>query len=130
MTATSCVLDVIAYQKLQENAKETGDYLNRRLKEEILPFYDFVGDIRGMGFFQGIDIVKSKESREEDGELAKKIITRMRERLILVSRDGPKANVLKFKPPLVFSKVDVDTLIDNLKATFSEITFSSTTCIA
>ena len=78
VTATSCVLDVIKYQKLQENAKETGNYLSKRLRQEILPLYEFVGDIRGMGFFQGIDIVKSKESKEQDGELAKKIITRMR----------------------------------------------------
>ena len=68
-----------------------------------------------MGFFQGIDIVKSKESREEDGDLAKKIIMEMRARMVLVSRDGPKSNVLKFKPPLVFNKQNVDTLIDKLK---------------
>jgi 4-aminobutyrate aminotransferase-like enzyme len=60
VTATNAVLDVIEWQKLQENAYETGKYLNHRLKTEILPFYDFVGDIRGMGLFQGLDIVKSK----------------------------------------------------------------------
>lgn len=68
-----------------------------------------------MGFFQGIDIVKSKDSREEDGDFAKKIIMEMRKRLVLVSRDGPKSNVLKFKPPIVFNKQNVDTLISNLK---------------
>lgn len=52
--------------------------MNKRLKEEILPNYHFVGDIRGIGLFQGIDIVKSKESRQEDGDLAKKIIMSMR----------------------------------------------------
>ena len=75
--------------------RDTGLYLKKRLVEEILPF-KCVGDIRGMGFFQGIDIVKSKESREEDGDLAKKIIMEMRARMVLVSRDGPKSNVLKF----------------------------------
>lgn len=33
MTAVSAVLDVIEWQKLQENARETGEYLNRRLLE-------------------------------------------------------------------------------------------------
>lgn len=106
---------------MQENAKETGDYLNKRLKEEILPFYDFVGDIRGVGLFQGIDVVKSKQSRLEDGETAKEVITRMRERLILISRDGPLHNVLKIKPPIVFNKQNVDTLIENLKQVLDEI---------
>lgn len=77
-----------------------------------------MGDIRGVGLFQGIDIVKSKASREEDGDLAKVIITRMRERLILVSRDGPLHNVLKIKPPIVFNRKNVDTLMENLKKTF------------
>lgn len=80
-----------------------------------------MGDVRGLGLFQGIDIVKSKESKEEDGELAKKIIMRMRDKLVLVSRDGPLHNVLKIKPPLVFNKSDVNTLIERLKETLSEL---------
>jgi 4-aminobutyrate aminotransferase-like enzyme len=45
----------------------------------------------------------------------------MRSKLVLVSRDGPKHNVLKIKPPIVFNKSNVDTLIENLKATFEEL---------
>ena len=106
---------------MQENAKETGESLTKRLKAEILPHYDFVGDIRGVGLFQGIEIVHSKQSRREDGDTAKTIITRMRERLILVSRDGPLHNVLKIKPPIVFNKKNVDTLVENLKEVMEEI---------
>lgn len=80
-----------------------------------------MGDIRGLGLFQGIDIVKSKESREEDGDLAKEIIMKMRRKLVLVSRDGPLHNVLKIKPPIIFNKENVDTLIEKLKETFEEI---------
>lgn len=68
-----------------------------------------------MGLFQGIDIVKSKESREEDGAFAKKIIMKMREKLVLVSRDGPQHNVLKIKPPIIFNRENADTLVDKLK---------------
>lgn len=74
-----------------------------------------------MGLFQGIDIVKSKENREEDSVMAKKIIMAMREKLVLVSRDGPKHNVLKIKPPMVFNKKDVDTLMEALTETLKEI---------
>jgi len=49
---------VIEWQNLQENAKQTGRYLYERLQE--LYKYSFVGDVRGVGLFQGIDIVKSK----------------------------------------------------------------------
>lgn len=63
-----------------------------------------MGDVRGVGLFQGIDIVKCKQTKEQDGETALKIITMMRERNVLVSRDGVKANVLKIKPPIIFNK--------------------------
>jgi ethanolamine-phosphate phospho-lyase len=109
-TATSAVLDVIEWQKLQENAKTTGEYLKKRLTEEILHF-KCVGEVRGMGLFQGIDIVTDKESKIEDSAMAKRIIMAMREKLVLVSRDGPKHNILKIKPPIVFNKENVDTLI-------------------
>ncbi len=45
----------------------------------------------------------------------------MRSKLVLVSRDGPKHNVLKIKPPIVFNKGNVDTLMENLKKTFEEL---------
>jgi len=45
----------------------------------------------------------------------------MREKLVLVSRDGPKANVLKIKPPIVFNKENVDVLVDRLKETLDEL---------
>ncbi len=53
--------------------------------------------------------------------MAKKIITIMREKLVLISRDGPKHNVLKIKPPIVFNKSNVDTLIEKLKETLEEV---------
>jgi len=45
----------------------------------------------------------------------------MREKLVLVSRDGPKHNVLKIKPPLIFNKANVDSLIEKLKETLAEL---------
>ena len=58
-TAVSCVLDVLQKEKLQKNARTTGNYLRKKL-DKLCKKYSFVGDIRGTGFFQGIDIVKDK----------------------------------------------------------------------
>ena len=43
---------------------------------------------------------------------------KMREKQVLVSRDGPHFNVIKFKPPMVFNKENADTLVDTMKETF------------
>ena len=87
--------------------------------------YHFVGDIRGEGLFQGIDIVKDKESRVENGDLAREIILRMREKGVLVSRDGVKGNVLKLKPPIVFNKKNVDQLMDTFEMVMKKVSLKS-----
>jgi ethanolamine-phosphate phospho-lyase len=65
MAATCTVLDVLEEEKLQQNALEVGNYLTRRIHE--LCQYPFVGDVRGVGLFQGIEIVKDRESKIHDG---------------------------------------------------------------
>lgn len=45
----------------------------------------------------------------------------MREEKILISRDGPDSNVLKFKPPMVFTSQDVDRLVDTLDRVLYEL---------
>lgn len=47
---------------------------------------------------------------------------RMKEERILISRDGPYENVLKFKPPMCFSLENVDTLVEMLDSVFAELT--------
>lgn len=46
----------------------------------------------------------------------------MKEERILISRDGPYENVLKFKPPMCFSLENVDTLVEMLDSVFAELT--------
>lgn len=71
--------------------------------------FEMVGDVRGTGLFIGIELVKSKESREPATAEANDIVDRMKNvHHILISSDGPDDNVLKLKPPMVFN-------IDNAK---------------
>jgi 4-aminobutyrate aminotransferase-like enzyme len=69
--------------------------------------YAFIGDVRGLGLFQGIEFIK-KNSPVNDPiphpELTKFLVDYMRYENVVVSRDGPAENVIKIKPPLVFSK--------------------------
>ncbi len=72
------------------------------------------GDVRGHGLFLGIELVSERNSFEPATELAGQIVNEMRDRAILLSTDGPLENVLKFKPPMVFSKANADFLCDTL----------------
>jgi ethanolamine-phosphate phospho-lyase len=105
------VLDVIESEGLQAKAKEVGGYLKSKfqaLKERL----DIIGDIRGCGFFLGIELVRDLQTQEPATEETSFICTKLKEKYsILTSIDGPHDNVLVVKPPMVFSKADADEFV-------------------
>ncbi|MEO0403469.1 MAG: aminotransferase class III-fold pyridoxal phosphate-dependent enzyme, partial [Bacteroidota bacterium] len=105
----SAVLDVIEEEGLQENAREVGkhymDILNQLAKD-----FPCIGDVRGSGLFIGIEMVKVG-SLEPDTALAQHLKNEMRNRHILISTDGPYDNIIKTKPPLLFSKANAEQVV-------------------
>jgi 4-aminobutyrate aminotransferase-like enzyme/Ser/Thr protein kinase RdoA (MazF antagonist) len=105
------VLDVLEEERLQENALTVGEYLLnglRRLRHEL------IGDVRGLGLFLGIELVRDRVTLEPASSEASRIVNRLRERGILTGTDGPHHNVIKLRPPLCFTKEDADRFIDVL----------------
>ncbi len=116
------VLDVIEEEGLQENAANVGKRLLEGL-ECVRDRHAPVGDARGRGLFTGIEFVREGDDIEPAADLADAAVQRMRDRGILLSTDGPDHNVIKMKPPLVFSQADADLLISNLDEILSETAF-------
>jgi 4-aminobutyrate aminotransferase-like enzyme/Ser/Thr protein kinase RdoA (MazF antagonist) len=108
------VLKVIEEEKLQENAYEVGKYLLRQLAELQKIHPDVIGDVRGIGLFIGIELVNDPILKTPDAKKANYIINYMKERGILCSTEGKHNNVIKFKPPLVFTKQNADFYIETL----------------
>lgn len=116
----NAVLVIIEEEKLRDNAVLVGNGLLadlNRLKEK----HSIIGDVRGVGMFIGIDLVKDRETREPATAEAQHIITRLKQELILFSADGPYRNVLKFKPPMVLTVEDADRLVKTLDRILDEI---------
>lgn len=115
----NAVLDVIEKEKLQEHAKDLGDYWLKRLID-LQEDHPLIGDVRGVGLFIGIELVHDRVTKEPASEIAKRVIYSLREKGILLSADGPDVNVLKIKPPLVITKEDVDhfmgTFVETLQS--------------
>ena len=114
------VLDVIADEGLQEHALATGRRLLGGLRE-LQADHDPIGDVRGMGLFVGFELVSDRATREPDAALASELVNRAAERGVLLSTDGPDHNVIKIKPPLVFSDADSDRLVETVDAVLGEI---------
>jgi len=101
------VLDVIEQEKLQENALTTGMHLNAGLAE-LAARHHLIGDIRGAGLFKAVELVVDRESRQPASDLAARVVNGLRSRQILAGRTGKYDNILKLRPPMVFSKENAD----------------------
>ncbi len=108
------VLDVIEQESLQENARVVGEYLKNRL-QELKQKFPLIGDVRGLGLFLGVELVLDPETLEPAADEAEEIVEGMRDRGILLSTDGPFHNVIKIKPPIIFTKEHADFLVENLE---------------
>ena len=109
----TAVLDVIEQENLQQNALAVGNHLMdglRRLQEK----YAIIGDVRGRGLYIGAELVRDRQTLEPAGEEASTIANAMKENGILISTDGPYHNVLKIKPPIIFTKENANQLVSTL----------------
>ncbi|MBC7312554.1 MAG: aspartate aminotransferase family protein [Rhizobium sp.] len=111
--AGKAVLDTIRIDGLQQNALDVGRYLMDGLKD-LADRHPAIGDVRGAGLFIGVEIVSDPATRSPDAALTARIVNGLRERRVLISASGPRANVLKIRPPLVFSRANADMLVEAL----------------
>tara|TARA_R110002073_G_scaffold313380_3_gene485344 strand:- start:54759 stop:57788 length:3030 start_codon:yes stop_codon:yes gene_type:complete len=111
------VLQTVKREKLQENALEVGEYLKEKLKA-LQKEFPIIGDVRGQGFFLGIELVDSELQPLADQ--TDYLANRMKDHGVLMSTDGPDHNVLKIKPPIVFSKENAEDVILYLQKVLAE----------
>jgi len=114
------VLDVIQNERLQTNALEVGEYLLNKL-QRLQAKHLLVGDVRGLGLFLGVELVEDRETLAPATSQATAVIEKMKDRGILLSTDGPLHNVIKIKPPLIFTKENADTLVSNLDEVLADL---------
>nr|XP_042715877.1 ethanolamine-phosphate phospho-lyase isoform X3 [Chrysemys picta bellii] len=107
------VLDVIEKEDLQGNAIRVGNYLTELLNKQKEK-HPLIGDVRGIGLFVGVDLVKDQQKRTPATAEAQHIIYKLKEQRILLSADGPHRNILKFKPPMCFTMEDAKLVVDQI----------------
>ena len=100
------VLDVIADERLQENALSTGSYLKERL-EALATTRPAINAVRGVGLFLGVSLARRGVP---DAALVRRVINGLRQRGILIGAAGRHGDVLKIRPPLPFQPEHVDQL--------------------
>jgi len=99
------VLNVIRDENLQQNALAMGQRLVEGLRE-LQSRHATITDVRGQGLFLGFGMTGAQE--------ASALVNRMKESGVLLSTDGPRHNVIKIKPPMVFGAEDSAFLLERL----------------
>jgi len=113
------VLDVIENEDLQKNAYRAGKRLLSGL-QGLMENYALIGDVRGLGLYVGVELVTDRRTLDPAPQHADYVINRLKDHGILISTDGPLYNVLKMKPPIVFTEQNADDLVQALDKVLSE----------
>ena len=105
-------LQIVIRDQLVERCEELGKTLRSGL-EALQQRHECIGDIRGMGFYQMLDIVTDPESRTPDPEMAERIrYYALAEGLVMIC----VKNFIRISPPAIMTHDEVDDLVGRLGA--------------
>lgn len=116
--AGNAVLDVIEREGIPEHVGKTGTWLLDELRD-VGQRIDRIGDVRGEGLFIGIEWVESRQGKQPDSAGAVRIVNALKERGYLISNAGAHGNVLKLRPPLVFTREDGEGFLEAFNETLN-----------
>ncbi|MEB8386303.1 aspartate aminotransferase family protein [Rhodobacteraceae bacterium KMM 6894] len=119
--AGRAVLQVIAEDKVQLNAKTVGAALLERMND-LKRRHTAIGDVRGRGLMMAIELVKDRKTKEPDRETTAAVFEACRDAGLILSKSGPHQSVLRMVPPLCLAMEDVDTVADALDQAFTKAT--------
>jgi 4-aminobutyrate aminotransferase len=118
--AARATIEVIEEDDLRENAHTVGAYFRQKL-EGLQEKYPLIGEVRGMGLMQALELVKDRQTKEPAPQETVQLMERARENGLLIGKGGLYGNVIRLSPPLTIGKADVEDAIRLLDKSFSEL---------
>ena len=115
MAAALATLTVIDQDDLKTNARVVGDYLRGKLNA-LKDKHALVGDVRGMGLMQALELVADRKTKEPAPQAVLDVFEETRRRGVLIGKGGLYANVIRTGLPLNATTAQVDELIAALDA--------------
>jgi 4-aminobutyrate aminotransferase-like enzyme len=118
--AGNAVLDVIESEHLCEHVAQVGSWLHARLTplQQRCPA---MGDLRSKGLFFGMEWVEDRQRKTPDRHGAVRVVNALKDKGYLISNAGIFENVLKLRPPLVFSETDGEGFLTAFEETLGEL---------
>jgi 4-aminobutyrate aminotransferase len=111
--AAKATIDLIEEDNLLENAHVVGSHFREGL-EDLKQKYPIIGDVRGMGLMQAIELVKDRKTKEPAPQETAELMEEARRAGLLIGKGGLWGNVIRMSPPLNISNTDVNEAIGML----------------
>lgn len=118
--AARATIEVIEEERLVENSHAVGAYFRQRL-EELQEKHPLIGDVRGMGLMQGLELVRDRKTKEPAAAETNRLLERSRDNGLLIGKGGLYGNCIRLAPPLNISKADIDEGIRLLDKSLAEV---------
>ncbi|NOZ04968.1 MAG: aspartate aminotransferase family protein [Chloroflexi bacterium] len=118
--ASLATIEVLEEEGSPQHVAKVGHYLRAGL-EKLLEKYPVVGDVRGMGLMQGVEMVKDRASKEPATEAVNQLFEETRSRGLLIGKGGLYGNVLRISPPLTVTKDHVDEALEILDLSIAQV---------
>jgi 4-aminobutyrate aminotransferase len=121
----SCAAALATIQVMEEEAspahvEAVGAHLRRGL-EALQAKYPLIGDVRGLGLMQGVEMVRDRQTKEPAPREVAHLFEATRQRGLLIGKGGLYGNTLRISPPLIATQDDVDRALEILDYAFAEV---------
>ena len=122
-TAASATIGVIERHDLRGNSERMGQRLRDGLEGLKRKYPRTIGDVRGMGLMQGVELVEdeTKRDRTPNPKATARLFEETRKRSLLIGKGGLYGNVLRISPPLTVNAAEVDEAVAKLDESFGAI---------
>jgi 4-aminobutyrate aminotransferase/(S)-3-amino-2-methylpropionate transaminase len=118
--AANAVIDILEQGNMLERACQIGEVFNQRARAWQSQF-ELIGDVRGLGGMQAIELVKSRENREPAPDETKKITQYCYEHGLITITAGSYGNVIRVLVPLVITDEQMNEALDILESAFAAV---------
>jgi 4-aminobutyrate aminotransferase len=118
--ASLATIEVMETEATPQHIAEVGDLLRAGL-EKLQEKYPLIGDVRGMGLMQGVELVKDRQTKEPAPEAVVAVFEQTRARGLLIGKGGMYGNVLRIAPPLIATQEHVEEALNILDHAFAQV---------
>jgi alanine-glyoxylate transaminase/(R)-3-amino-2-methylpropionate-pyruvate transaminase len=118
--ASLATIEVLEEEAPPLHVQEVGQYLRTGL-DRMWEKYPLIGEVRGKGLMQGIEMVTDRKTREPAADAAGLLLEKAREGGLLLGKGGLYSNVIRIAPPLTAKKEDVDMALGMLDHAMAQV---------